>query len=160
MASLSPTDIDVDLRQAIDLLASPATQKDYYRSLQDGSGIHNRVLLTVAVHEGSGIADSVNEHFGRLLDSLGGEVDPQVVRRYLSERSAVRERSASRFPREPDADSEWQRRAACECGPETIQLRHGYTGSGGLWKGHRCLCGGFECTECGRVNERGGLCCR
>src|SRR5262245_61577514 len=52
------------------------------------------------------------------------------------------------------------RRALCAtCGVETWQVRHGYSLSGRLWKGHACACGAWHCTECDTLHSRAVQCC-
>jgi hypothetical protein len=116
------------------------------------------VELTVWLHEdceqpddrfAASIAAEIAHH--------GGEAPPADVRAWLAKRLAERERSGHRSPTD---DTEVARTAACGCGAHTTQLRHGYTASGGLWKGHACACRGWQCNECGRISERHGECCR
>lgn len=55
----------------------------------------------------------------------------------------------------------WKRLAICMgCGRRTVQLLHGYTLDGKLWKGHVCMCGGWECSACQHLNQPRGMCCR
>lgn len=55
----------------------------------------------------------------------------------------------------------YRREAACQnCQQHTAQYRHGYTAEGTLWKGHECLCQGWQCGECGALNEAQAVCCR
>jgi hypothetical protein len=46
------------------------------------------------------------------------------------------------------------------CRRQTLQLRHGYDQDGGLWKGHVCACGSWQCTACGQLLDRRGPCCK
>lgn len=55
----------------------------------------------------------------------------------------------------------YRRSAPCEkCQQETLQLLHGYDAEGKLWKGHECLCRGWECTQCRTVLDKKADCCR
>jgi hypothetical protein len=53
-----------------------------------------------------------------------------------------------------------QQRECNRCGEITTQTRHGFTVTGGLWKGHVCECRGWECRGCGAILERAHECCR
>jgi hypothetical protein len=46
------------------------------------------------------------------------------------------------------------------CGTRTMQLLHGYTAEGSLWKGHVCLCRGWHCQSCDAVAGKKAPCCR
>jgi len=53
------------------------------------------------------------------------------------------------------------RTAQCaNCARATAQLRHGFDRDGKLWKGHVCVCAGWECTECRSIVDRESECCR
>lgn len=90
------------------------------------------------------------------LASRGGEA-PEQVRVWLRARLDARERAGARHPTQ---ELGFARVSRCACGAETRQLRHGFTETGALWNGHRCACRGWECTECGRLLEVSGSCCK
>ena len=121
----------------------------------------DRVELTVWCREQEGLADDFGRYLAEQLSAAGGVAEPQLVREWLTARAQAREESASNAPSTSAGQPNgWLRVARCNCAHETRQLLHGYTESGRLWKGHVCMCGGFQCCECGRILERVSECCR
>jgi hypothetical protein len=89
----------------------------------------------------------------------GGPASAEAVRTWLAESFAERERQVIEWGA-TKTDDDWRRTAPCLCRNETVQLLHGTTSNGYLWKGHLCACRGWECTECGRVIDKQTDCCR
>jgi len=55
----------------------------------------------------------------------------------------------------------FNRKAFCPtCRKATVQLLHGYTEDGKLWKGHECTCKGFQCCSCKNLVDKQDDCCR
>lgn len=95
------------------------------------------------------------------VELLGGPPSREELRDYLESKREQRDANAS-YDNEPFApgDPSWIRHADCRCGVETEQWLHGCTSNGHLWKGHLCTCQGFECSECGRLLDVKGWCCK
>lgn len=99
------------------------------------------------------------EAIARRLEQLGGPPSATLMKEWLDAKLARRDKGRSAT--EPGDPSIYLRQAACpNCASETTQTQHGYTVTGGLWKGHVCTCKGWECRGCGSVLQRSQPCCR
>lgn len=106
----------------------------------------------------------------RLLDAMGGPPTLEAMRAWLDSHFAERDAQPRPYLAERDArpssgiaagpGQHLVQKICPHCGEVTTQTRHGFTVSGGLWKGHPCLCGGWECRGCGVVLDRRDECCR
>ncbi|MCA9678482.1 MAG: hypothetical protein H6708_17400 [Kofleriaceae bacterium] len=116
------------------------------------------VDLTVWLHERcEQPTDEFAASLAAEIAARGGEAPASEVRAWLEKRLAERERSGRRHATD---GHDFARTAPCGCGRATNQLRHGFTSTGGMWKGHACACRGWQCSECGRIVSRQGSCCR
>ncbi len=83
----------------------------------------------------------------------------ETVPAWLADARSKAEVSFTKRPAEPKAY--YSKEVICQnCEQKTKQYRHGYTADGELWKGHECMCNGWQCGRCGTLNQPQQECCR
>jgi len=126
-------------------------------SLSNVSLVDLTVWSNERCEEAGEYAESLREEVAR----RGGPAPANEVKEWLAKRLAIRETNARDAPRYAHLeDVPFLRVEPCPCGARTQQLLHGFTATGRLWKGHVCECGGWQCSECGRILNRRSMCCR
>ena len=134
---------------------------DYWKAHFSGLGLCREELAFWAFRERafSSASPEFMEALRRLVEAMGGPPSQKAMRSWLDAKFTARDAQAE--PTNTKAPGSHIRQQACpHCSAVTTQTLHGFTVSGGLWKGHCCLCRGWECRGCGVVLDPKGECCR